>query len=264
VSGRPASAPKKRFGQHFLTDPNTARIVATGVGPEDVVLEVGAGRGALTTVLADRSRLIHAIEVDEEVLPELRAALADRDNVVVHTGDALDFDYSALDPPPVALAANLPYNIASPLVLGLLERVPGLKRLRFMVQLEVARRMAAVPRTKDYGSYAVLLQLLAGISVEHRVSRKVFDPPPRVDSAVVEACRVETIFGQDEYAGIKTLVLAAFHNRRKRLANNLSAGERDRAADALASLDRGPDARAEELAPAEFVALYRALEGEAG
>lgn len=254
--------PKKRFGQHFLTDPNTARIVAAGVGEGDVVLEIGPGRGALTAILADRAGLVHAVEVDEEVILELQAALAGRDNVRVYTGDALKFDYAELDPPPSAMAANLPYNVASPLVLGLLEEVTGLRRLRFMVQLEVARRMAAMPRTKDYGSYAVLVQLLAEVSVEHKVSRRVFDPPPRVESAVVEARRhVELPFEEGEYAGVKTLVLAAFASRRKRLANNLPAGDRDQAPAALSSLGYGPDARAEELSPGDFVALYRRLGG---
>ncbi len=254
--------PKKRFGQHFLTDPNTARIVAAGVGEGDVVLEIGPGRGALTTVLAERAGLVHAVEVDEGVIPELRAALAGRDNVRVYTGDALEFDYTALDPQPSAMVANLPYNVASPLVLGLLERVPGLDRLRFMVQLEVARRMAAAPRTKDYGAYAVLLQLLAGVSVEHKVSRRVFDPPPRVESAVVEARRHrEPPFEKTEYAGVKRLVLAAFGSRRKRLANNLPAEDRDKAPAVLALLGHGPDARAEELSPGDFVALYRHLGG---
>jgi 16S rRNA (adenine1518-N6/adenine1519-N6)-dimethyltransferase len=254
--------PKKRFGQHFLTDPNTARIVAAGVGEGDVVLEIGPGRGALTTVLADRARLVHAVEVDEGVIPELRTVLAGRDNVRVYTGDALQFDYAALEPAPVSMVANLPYNVASPLVLGLLEGVSGLHRLRFMVQLEVARRMAAAPRTKDYGSYAVLVQLLAGVSVEHKVSRRVFDPPPRVESAVVEACRhAELPFEEGEYSGVKALVLAAFASRRKRLANNLSSGDRDNAPVALSSLGYGPDARAEELSPVDFVALYRRLGG---
>lgn len=252
--------PKKRLGQHFLNDPNTARIVAAGVDEGEVVLEIGPGRGALTSVLSERARLVHAVELDEEVIPVLRESLAGRGNVRVYAGDALEFDYAALDPPPRAMVANLPYNVASPLVLGLLERVPGVSRLRFMVQLEVARRMAAAPRTKDYGSYAVLLQLLARVSVEHRVSRRVFDPQPRVESAVVEARRrEEPPAGAGEYAGVKALVLAAFASRRKRLANNLTARERERAPAALAELGRGPDARAEELSPDEFVALYRLL-----
>ena len=254
--------PKKRFGQHFLSDPNTARIVAAGISEEDVVLEVGPGRGALTAVLAERARLVHAVEVDEEVLPALRQATAGYDNVRIYTGDALSFDYASLDPAPSVMAANLPYNVASPLVLSLLENVHSLRRLRFMVQLEVARRMAAAPRTKDYGAYAVLIQLLAEVSVEHRVSRRVFDPPPRVESAVVQMRRrVDSPLEPGEYAGAKELVLAAFRSRRKRLANNLSGDLRSLAPAALERLGFGPDARAEELSPEEFVALYRALSG---
>ena len=107
-------------------------------------------------------------------------------NVRVHEGDALRFDYAGLDPAPNAMVANLPYNVASPLVLMLLERVETSRTLRFMVQLEVARRMAAARGTKDYASYAVLVGLLAEVKMLHKVPPTVFDPPPRVHSAVVE------------------------------------------------------------------------------
>ncbi len=137
----PANVPKKRLGQHFLKDPNTARIVAAGVTGEDVVLEIGAGRGFLTAFLAQRARLVHAVELDPDVLPALRRAVGS--NVRIHEGDALRFDYAALEPAPNKLVANLPYNVASPLVLMLLEETGSLDHLRFMVQLEVARRMAA-------------------------------------------------------------------------------------------------------------------------
>jgi 16S rRNA (adenine1518-N6/adenine1519-N6)-dimethyltransferase len=248
--------PKKRFGQHFLKDPNTARIVASGVTKDDVVLEIGPGRGFLTTFLADRAGLVHAVELDPDVLPSLRQAVGGRNNVVVHEGDALRFDYSALDPAPNRLVANLPYNIASPLVLALLEDVDSLRTLRFMVQLEVARRMAAERRTKDYAAYAVLAQLLASVRVLHRVPPTVFDPPPRVHSAVVEMDRNSKPEG---YQGIKRLVLGAFRSRRKRLVNNLPEPVRREAPQVLQSLGYGPDARAEELAPEDFVSLYRAL-----
>jgi len=144
---RPESRPKKRLGQHFLVDPNTARIVARGVGEDDVVLEVGPGRGALTSVLAEQARLVHAVELDPDVIPELRRALGAHENVLIHEGDALTFNYDALDPSPNKLVANLPYNIASPLVLRLLEEAKLLTGLRFMAQLEVARRMAYSERT---------------------------------------------------------------------------------------------------------------------
>ena len=248
--------PKKRLGQHFLKDPNTARIVASGVTEDDVVLEVGPGRGFLTTFLAEKAGLIHAVELDPEVLPGLREAVDGRDNVIVHEGDALRFDYSSLDPAPTRLAANLPYNIASPLVLMLLEEVETLRTLRFMVQLEVARRMAAERGSKDYAAYAALAQLLACVRILHRVPPTVFDPPPRVHSAVVEMGRRDP---PDDYKGIKRVVLGAFKSRRKRLVNNLPEPARREAPIVLKSLGYGPNARAEELAPEDFVALYLAL-----
>jgi 16S rRNA (adenine1518-N6/adenine1519-N6)-dimethyltransferase len=248
--------PKKRFGQHFLKDPNTARIVASGVTEDDVVLEVGPGRGFLTAFLVERADLVHAVELDPDVLPSLREAVGERDNVRIHEGDALRFDYSGLDPAPNKLAANLPYNIASPLVLRLLEEVETLRTLRFMVQLEVARRMAAERGSKDYAAYAVLAQLLARVSISHRVPPTVFDPPPRVHSAVVEMERREPL---NDYQGIKRVVLSAFRSRRKRLVNNLPEPARGPAPRVLDSLGYGPNARAEELAPEDFVALYASL-----
>ncbi len=255
------SFPKKRLGQHFLTDPNTGRIVAQGVTKEDVVLEVGPGRGALTTVLAEEARLVHAVELDPDVLPALRRALEAQRNILVHEGDALTFDYGRLDPPPNKLVANLPYNIASPLVLRLLEEAAFLAELRFMVQLEVAQRMAAARRTKDYGAYAVLVQLLAGVGIAHKVSPRVFDPPPRVWSAIVAMKRRE--IDREDYERAKKLVLAVFKSRRKRLVNNLPETQRREALDALHALGYGPDARAEELRPEDFVALSRLLSGVA-
>jgi 16S rRNA (adenine1518-N6/adenine1519-N6)-dimethyltransferase len=251
------SFPKKRLGQHFLKDPNTAHIVAADVTGEDVVLEIGPGRGFLTAVLAQRARLVHAVELDPDVLPALRRAAGD--NVRIHEGDALRFDYDALEPAPNKLVANLPYNVASPLVLMLLEETIYLEHLRFMAQLEVARRMAAERGTKDYGAYAVLVKLLAGVRIVHRVSPKVFDPPPRVYSAVVDMERRSPSLEPAEYRGVKQLVLAVFRSRRKRLVNNLPEPVRGEAPRILNSLGYGPDARAEELEPEDFVTLYRAV-----
>jgi 16S rRNA (adenine1518-N6/adenine1519-N6)-dimethyltransferase len=258
--GRPEQEhPKKRLGQHFLTDPNTARIVAGGVEGDDVVLEVGPGRGALTTVLAEQAKLVHAVELDTDVLPALKKVLEPHRNVLVYEGDALAFDYAALDPRPNKLVANLPYNVASPLVLRLLEEADFLTELRFMAQLEVARRMAATRRTKDYGAYAVLVQLLAQVRVLHKVSPRVFDPPPRVWSAIVKMERRET--GREDYERTKELVLAAFKSRRKRLLNNLPEDLREEAPDALRELGYDANTRAEELRPEDFVALSRAFAG---
>jgi 16S rRNA (adenine1518-N6/adenine1519-N6)-dimethyltransferase len=258
---REEARPKKRLGQHFLKDPNTARIVAAGVDSEDVILEIGPGRGALTTVLADRARFVHAVELDADVLPALRDTLGERAALVrVHRGDALRFDYSSLDPRPNKLVANLPYNVASPLILMLLEGTPYLTELRFMVQLEVARRMVAVRGTKDYGAYAVLVRMMAEARVVHKVSPLVFDPPPNVWSGVVEMRRREpALVRPNEYDRAKALVTAAFRSRRKRLANNLPEAARGPAPNALRALGHGPDARAEELLPEDFAALAKVL-----
>ena len=255
----PANPPKKRLGQHFLKDPNTARIVAQGVTQDDVVLEVGPGRGFLTAFLAQMARLVHAVELDPDVLPDLRRAVASFGNVVIHEGDALRFDYRTLDPAPNRLVANLPYNVASPLVLMLPAEVRGLDALRFMVQLEVARRMAASQGTKDYSAYAVLVQLGAEVRIAHRVSPQVFDPPPRVYSAVVDMKRRRPGLEPAEYRAVKELVLAAFRSRRKRLVNNLPDDFREGATRALVSMGFGPGARAEELSPEDFVTLRRML-----
>lgn len=252
----PEGHPKKRLGQHFLKDPNTARIMAAGVEKSDVVLEVGPGRGFLTSFLAQRAGFVHAVELDADVIPALRKTVAEHENVAIHEGDALAFDYSALDPQPNKLAANLPYNIASLLVLRLLEEVGSIERLRFMVQIEVARRMAAKRGTKDYAAYAVLVQLLARVEVVHRISPRVFDPPPRVWSAVVDMLRKEP---PEDYPHVKEFVISAFGSRRKRLANNLPEPARSEAPAALESLGYGPDARAEEIRPEDFVALREAL-----
>jgi len=257
----PANLPKKRLGQHFLKDPNTARLMVARVTEEDVVLEIGPGRGFLTTFLAQKASLVHAVELDPDVLPALRRAVGGHGNVRIHEGDALRFDYGDLDPKPNRLVANLPYNVASPLVLKLLEEVDYLDPLRFMVQLEVARRMAAERGTKDYAAYAVLVGLLARASIAHKVSPNVFDPPPRVYSAVVDMERRRTGLEPAEYQDIKELVITAFRSRRKRLVNNLPDSLRRDAARALDSLSLGPVARAEELRPEDFVALYRTLSG---
>ena len=224
-----------------------------------MVLEVGPGRGFLTGFLAERARIVHAVELDPEVLPDLHRSIGERRNVRVWEADALSFDYAALEPAPNKMVANLPYNVASPLVLRLLEEAPYLASLRFMVQFEVARRMAASKGTKEYGAYAVLVQLMARVSVAHKVSPQVFEPPPRVYSAVVEMLRKESMLKPDEYQRVKKLTLAAFRSRRKRLANNLPEPSRMGAAHTLTSMGYGPDARAEELSPEDFVELYRAL-----
>ncbi len=221
------------------------------------MLEIGPGRGFLTTFLAERAKLVHAVEFDPDLVLTLENTIQKHENVLVHPGEALSFDYARLEPTPNKLVANLPYNIASPLVLKLLEERVSINVMRFMVQYEVARRMVAESGTKDYAAYAVLVQLFSTVRLVHKVSPNVFYPPPRVDSAVVEMERRLDGPVIADYDGVKKLVLAAFKSRRKQLVNNLPEPVRGEAPHVLRRMGYGSGARAEELAPEDFVALYR-------
>jgi len=248
-------APKKSLGQHFLVDENILGVIErlAALEPDDVVLEVGPGLGVLTRFLADRVAYVHAAEVDRRLAPHL----VDIPRTTVHWGDALRLDVAALEPPPHKLVANLPYNIATPVVaesLGL----PQLDLWCVMVQREVADRFFARPRTKAYGSVSVLVQLATERTGLHPVSREVFRPKPNVESALVSFVRT----GPAAPPAIKRLVEAAFGHRRKTLANALSlaaVASREQAVAALAAIGRDASVRAEELEPAEFVALHGAL-----
>jgi 16S rRNA (adenine1518-N6/adenine1519-N6)-dimethyltransferase len=253
---------KKELGQHFLVDENLLGVIGrlAELDPRDVVLEVGPGLGVLTTYLASRAACVHAVELDRSLEPALNDALAGRDNVRLHFGDALRLDLASLDPPPTKLVSNLPYNIATPLVAESLDGLPSVGHWTVMVQREVAERFFAAPSTKAYGAVSVLVQLAAERTGFHPVSRTVFRPRPNVDSALVAFRRRGEL--PPGYPQLRELVSAAFAHRRKRLANSLElaglAG-REEAAAALEAIGRDRNVRAEELAPPEFVALADAL-----
>ena len=246
---------KKRFGQHFLADTNILGVIGrlAELGPDDVVLEIGPGQGVLTRYLAERVRHVHAVEIDRALEPALSDLAG---NVDVVFGDALQIE---LPQDATKLVANLPYNVATPLVVESIDGLPNVRLWCVMVQREVADRFVAQPGTKEYGSVSVLVQLVAERSGFHPVSRTVFRPQPNVDSALVAFRRTEL---PANYGHVKELVTAAFAHRRKTLPNSVAqAGlaSREQAADALAAIGRPPETRAEALAPAEFVALARAL-----
>jgi len=165
---RPAA--KKELGQHFLVDENIVRVAGrlAELGPEDVVLEIGPGLGVLTAFLADHTRLVHAVELDRSLEPALRERLGARENVELVFGDALRVRLHELDPPPVKLVANLPYNVATPLVVESLDGLPTVERWCVMVQREVADRFFAEPGTRAYGAVSVLLRLTAERTGFHR------------------------------------------------------------------------------------------------
>ena len=248
--------PKKALGQHFLVDENILGVIGrlAELAPADVVLEIGPGLGVLTRYLADRVGWVHAAEIDRSLEPGLR----DIPRTALHWGDALALEPEALDPPPGKLVANLPYNVATPLVVESLDRYPAITLWCVMVQREVADRFFAPPRTKAYGAVSVLVQLATERSGFHPVSREVFRPRPNVDSALVAFRRVTP--GIDP--AVKGIVEGSFAHRRKTLANSLALSgraSRERATAALEALGRPSGARAEELAPPEFVALAAEL-----
>jgi 16S rRNA (adenine1518-N6/adenine1519-N6)-dimethyltransferase len=247
---------KKEYGQHFLVDRNILEVIGrlADLGPDDVVLEIGPGEGILTRYLAERVRHVHAVEIDRALEPSLTGL---GENVDVVFGDALRLE---LPQDATKLVANLPYNVATPLVVESLDGLPDVRLWCVMVQREVADRFFARPGTKEYGAVSVLVQLAAERTGFHPVSRTVFRPQPNVDSALVAFRRTEL---PADYGRVKELVTAAFAHRRKTLPNSVAqAGlaTRDEAADALAAAGRAAETRAEALAPAEFAALAQALQ----
>jgi 16S rRNA (adenine1518-N6/adenine1519-N6)-dimethyltransferase len=254
--------PNRELGQHFLVDENILGVIGrlAELDRGDVVLEVGPGLGILTRYLADRVGRVHAVELDRALDTHLAAALEGRANVHVLFGDALRLDLAALDPPPTKLVANLPYNVATPIVVESLDGLPSVERWCVMLQREVADRFVAAPATKAYGAVSVLVQLVTERVGFHPVARTVFRPPPNVDSALVALRRRGLL--PERYPAVKRLVEAAFAHRRKTLPNSLAlAGHADRAraAEALEQLGFPPATRAERLAPGDFVALTELL-----
>jgi 16S rRNA (adenine1518-N6/adenine1519-N6)-dimethyltransferase len=249
--------PRKELGQHFLVDENILGVIGrlAELDPADVVLEVGPGLGVLTRYLAERVAHVHAVEIDRSLEPHLPRL----PNVRVVFGDALRLDLAALDPPPDKLVSNLPYNVATPIVVESLTGLQSVERWCVMVQREVADRFFATPGTKAYGAVSVLVQLAAERTGFHAISRTVFRPQPNVDSALVAFRRRELPAG---FADVKRVVEAAFAHRRKTLPNSLELSglvSRAAAAEALERLGRSASTRAEALEPREFVELERQL-----
>jgi 16S rRNA (adenine1518-N6/adenine1519-N6)-dimethyltransferase len=240
--------PRRELGQNFLIDDNVLGIIGR-VAPlrsGDVVLEVGAGLGVLTRWLSERVALVHAIEVDRRLEPALAVTLEGVSNVRLLFADAMAVDFGALDPVPAALVANLPYSIATPVIM---DALPICERFCVMVQREIAGRLFAQPSTKAYGAVSVLVQLSCRRLAVRPVSRRVFSPVPRVDSALVAFERSSDRAARPEWQAISRVVHAAFAHRRKRLANAMALAGFDPPPPDLAPL------RAEQLAPEQFLEL---------
>ena len=247
-------SPDRALGQNFLIDNNVLQMVhrLAPLAAEDVVVEVGAGLGVLTAWLAEQVALVHSIEIDHRLQPALEETLRGIENVRVVFADALDVDLARLEPPPAAMVANLPYSVATPV---LIRALPAIERFCVMVQREIGERLFAVPGTKAYGAVSVLVQLACERTGTRTVSRSVFVPQPNVDSMLVAFRRREGFAFDADWAWTGTVVHGAFAHRRKTLANSLR----------LAGLPAPPaeiaDLRAEQLPPERFARLAEELRG---
>jgi 16S rRNA (adenine1518-N6/adenine1519-N6)-dimethyltransferase len=239
-------APRRDLGQNFVADPNTVRRIAelADVGESDRVVEIGAGLGSLTLALADTGADITAIEVDRGIVPILRDVVADRPNVRVVESDAMQLDWTELLAGHGAwvLVANLPYNVATPLICDLLDEVPEIARMLVMVQREAAERFAASPRTPAYGAVSVKTAFWADARIVGHVPASVFVPRPNVESALVSIVRHEP--PRSDPTTVFALVRAGFGQRRKMLRRSLAGIV---TADTFAAARISPTARPEEL-----------------
>jgi 16S rRNA (adenine1518-N6/adenine1519-N6)-dimethyltransferase len=258
---------KKSLGQHFLVDDNVVgRILdLAALSGDETVLEIGPGIGTLTVALCESARSVVAIERDAALGPVLAETMAGYERFVVIHADAVEVsteEVSAPFGPPVALVANLPYQIAATVVLRFFEILPSLEQATVMVQSEVADRMAALPGSRTYGSYTVKLRMYAEPAGRFQVFPGCFLPPPRVDSAVIRLDRRATRESRGVIAAASRVADAAFAQRRKTVRNSLRSTlhvPAEALDAALVAADMDGRMRAETFEPASFVALAREL-----
>ena len=264
LAARLGVAPTKKLGQNFVHDPNTVRriVAAAELTGDDVVLEVGPGLGSLTLGLLGAAAHVHAVELDPVLAAALSGTVAERADatkLTVHHADALRIKGAGLRPPPTMLVANLPYNVAVPVVLHLLAELPTLRGGLVMVQKEVADRLVAGPGSKVYGVPSVKLAWYAAARSAGRVPPAVFWPVPNVDSGLVAFTRRDPPAEVDRRA-VFTVVDAAFAQRRKTLRAALAgwAGGPDIAEKVLVAAGVSPQARGESLPVSQFAAIAAA------
>jgi 16S rRNA (adenine1518-N6/adenine1519-N6)-dimethyltransferase len=257
LAARLGVAPTKKLGQNFVHDPNTVRriVAAAGLTPDDVVLEVGPGLGSLTLGLVAAAAHVHAVEIDATLAAALPSTVAS-ERLTVHHADAMRVGAADFTPAPTMLVANLPYNVAVPVVLHLLAVLPTLRGGLVMVQKEVADRLVAGPGSKVYGVPSVKLAWYAHARAAGRVPPAVFWPVPNVDSGLVAFTARRRLSGVPRDV-VFTAVDAAFAQRRKTLRAALAgwAGDADRAERVLVAAGVSPQARGESLTVEQFAAI---------
>jgi 16S rRNA (adenine1518-N6/adenine1519-N6)-dimethyltransferase len=260
------------LGQHFLVNRSLLEKIVRTIAPEaaDSIVEIGAGRGALTFLLAGKAGHVTAIEKDSSLVPVLREKEGER--LAIVEADVLDLDLGALvrkagyPEGHVKLVGNLPYSVSSPILFKALESRHLFSKCVFLIQKEVAERVCGKPGSKAYAPISILLQNAFDVAIEFGVSPGSFSPPPKVDSSVISLTRRPVpLHPVENEAGFRVLLRSAFAHRRKRLARNLEMGgfERPRIEEAFAALGISGNARAEEIPIGRFADLFRALRGTA-
>ena len=254
---------RKRFGQHFLSDPGVIDAIIRAVHPtkDDVIVEIGPGQGAITDALARNAGHLHAVELDRDLVARLRQQYEGNPDVTVHEADALRFDFSSLGDR-IRVVGNLPYNISTPLLFHLLKFREQILDMHFMLQKEVVDRMAAGPGSKAYGRLGIMLGCHLSIESLFDVPPGAFNPPPEVTSAVV---RLDPLppgtFEINDEAGFSTLVATAFMQRRKTLRNSLKKLV-ERPDFEAAGIDAG--LRPEQVSIADYIRLSNYLRQKSG
>ena len=254
--------PRKRFGQHFLHDPGViGRIVAAiAPQPQDRMVEIGPGLGALTLPLLARLNELHAVEIDRDAIRHLREITRNDPRLHIHSADVLEFSFTHIyEGERLRLVGNLPYNISTPLLFHLIELRERVRDMHFMLQKEVVDRMAAAPGSEHYGRLTVMLAPWVRVEPLFDIGPGAFRPPPKVVSTVFRLTPHETPLPIGEPRHFAAVVAAAFSQRRKTLRNSLKPLLD---AEDIAAVGIDPGLRAEVLSPAQFVALSSRLAGK--
>ncbi len=249
--------PKKRFGQNFLNNPDIIRSLVAAIHPQpnDLMVEIGPGLGALTQPLMQTLEHLHVVELDRDIVAWMQGHYP-LDKITIHNCDALKFDFSALGNP-LRVVGNLPYNISTPILFHLLDNVAVISDMHFMLQKEVVERMVAAPSTSAYGRLSVMLQYRLHMEYLLTVPPEAFEPAPKVESAFVRAVPHATLpYPANDEPLFARIVASAFGQRRKTLRNTLKGLLDDVGFSAL-GID--PQLRAENLGVEQFVAIANHL-----